>query len=275
MKQSVTISIRGTAYYSAPKLFKDGALVKGQGLSLRHEKNNPHDVNAVAVHVQKTGHKLGHIPRDYSEKYALLLGQGGINNVTVASASNNGRQVVVHVTIVYDSSLESDFYYPWLIDFIEASGVYAIRNNITGRLYIGSSKNLKKRIVKHFSDLRLGIHHNGYLQDDYVQYGVSAFEAKVLEFCGSDSILKNESRLISEYVKIGRDLYNLTNDGQGCGYKATRTSASTSISDRARIQYRVDYSGSRGIGSGCLGMVFILALSLVTPVIFSVYFMVA
>ena len=49
--------------------------------------------------------------------------------------------------------------------------VYAIRHNITKRMYIGVSKNPKKRIKSHLSALRGGRHNVELMQKDFYKYG--------------------------------------------------------------------------------------------------------
>ena len=40
------------------------------------------------------------------------------------------------------------------------SGVYLIRNKLNGKNYIGSSKDIRKRINQHFRELNQNNHHN-------------------------------------------------------------------------------------------------------------------
>jgi group I intron endonuclease len=61
-------------------------------------------------------------------------------------------------------------------------GVYAVRNTVTGKLYIGAG-NLENRRRDHFSKLWSGCHQNRYLQRDADQYGVEAMDFFVLEYC--------------------------------------------------------------------------------------------
>lgn len=105
MKQSTTISLKGTSYYSAPDLLSRGALSPGTALSLRHEKNNSHDANAVAIHIRATGAKLGHIPKEYAPKYASLVDQGKIIEAKINSFASGRSRPAIHVTITYDSSV--------------------------------------------------------------------------------------------------------------------------------------------------------------------------
>lgn len=59
--------------------------------------------------------------------------------------------------------------------------VYAIKNKSSGKMYIGSSIQPKKRETQHFSNLRNSRHPNNYLQNAFVKYGENDFEWVILE----------------------------------------------------------------------------------------------
>lgn len=63
-----------------------------------------------------------------------------------------------------------------------SSGIYKIENILTGKYYVGSSVDIKKRWNKHLSQLRKGTHPNKHLQSSYNKYGEDAFKFEVLEF---------------------------------------------------------------------------------------------
>ena len=62
------------------------------------------------------------------------------------------------------------------------SGVYIITNTLTGKKYIGSSKDIIKRLVRHKSDLKNNLHYNRELQRDYLEYGEEYFTFKTKYF---------------------------------------------------------------------------------------------
>ncbi len=47
-----------------------------------------------------------------------------------------------------------------MAEFPAASGIYAIRNVLNGKVYVGSAVNLKKRQIQHWADLVAGRHFN-------------------------------------------------------------------------------------------------------------------
>jgi group I intron endonuclease len=63
------------------------------------------------------------------------------------------------------------------------SGIYKITCVPTGKIYIGSSKNLSRRVRRHFSKLSVNTHKNRYLQSAVDKYGLDSFRVDILEFC--------------------------------------------------------------------------------------------
>jgi group I intron endonuclease len=102
------------------------------------------------------------------------------------------------------------------------SGIYAIRNRIDGRAYIGSSYDIESRKTKHLWQLRKGAHHNVFLQRAYDKYGEGSISFDILEYCHRDNLLQKEQR----YLDQEENLYNIC-DKAGAGPGATSHSSST------------------------------------------------
>jgi group I intron endonuclease len=68
------------------------------------------------------------------------------------------------------------------------AGIYAIRNKINGKLYIGSTINFKQRWQQHKSNLKNNRHHSQILQNAWNKYGEDAFE-----FCVVQEVLDIET----------------------------------------------------------------------------------
>lgn len=64
-----TIPLAGYRHHEAPKLWN--ALKRGQALTLRRERLNPHDEKAVAI--DWIDHQLGYLPRHQNQLAADLL----------------------------------------------------------------------------------------------------------------------------------------------------------------------------------------------------------
>lgn len=88
------------------------------------------------------------------------------------------------------------------------SCVYCCVNKINGKVYVGSSKSLKKRIPKHKYRLNLNKHENAHLQAAYNKYGKDAFVWYIIEECLEERLLEREGYYI--------DLYGCAN--RECGY---------------------------------------------------------
>lgn len=66
-------------------------------------------------------------------------------------------------------------------DLTNKWGIYKILNTQNGKFYIGSSKNLRKRLYEHFRELNLGIHPNKHLQGAWTKYGKEGFKFHILK----------------------------------------------------------------------------------------------
>lgn len=64
---------------------------------------------------------------------------------------------------------------------MRASGIYEIKNTITGKSYIGSGLDCGRRWWMHRSMLNLGKHHSRKLQGSWNKHGEAAFEFLVVE----------------------------------------------------------------------------------------------
>jgi DNA-binding XRE family transcriptional regulator len=87
--------------------------------------------------------------------------------------------------------------------------VYSIRNTITGRCYIGGTRDTTLRWHNHRSRLRRGIHGNAALQADWLHYGETAFAFASIEPCSDVSdLLAAEQRWIAHYAATTQGAYN-------------------------------------------------------------------
>lgn len=65
----------------------------------------------------------------------------------------------------------------------EKASIYVLRCGPNGRVYVGSAKDGKKRILGHFKSLIAGNHVNSYLQRAFNKYGREAFTNEIVEVC--------------------------------------------------------------------------------------------
>lgn len=93
---------------------------------------------------------------------------------------------------------------------IKIRGIYAIRNLINGKVYIGKSLYMNKRKAAHLSELRKGIHGNEPLQRSFDKHGENNFEFDVLVH---DNSMSDEE--LYELERIYILLFNTTSHGVG------------------------------------------------------------
>ena len=77
-------------------------------------------------------------------------------------------------------------------------GIYCLINTLNNKMYIGQSSNIKKRIAKHFYNLKNNKHFNVHLQDAYNKYGSTVFIHQILEECKKDNLNDREIYWITE-----------------------------------------------------------------------------
>ena len=101
----------------------------------------------------------------------------------------------------------------------KSSGVYEIQNGITGRMYVGSSVNIRERGVQHVRDLNKGVHRCKHLQHAWNKYGSGSFVFVVLELCEVNRLVSQENAwMVSRNVfKNGYNTY--TSSATGRGYR--------------------------------------------------------
>lgn len=78
-------------------------------------------------------------------------------------------------------------------------GIYVIRNAVSGRVYVGSSLNIRRRIKSHLKLLRKGKHHSPRLQHSWDRHGEGVFVyEKLEEVASADDLVPREQFWIDE-----------------------------------------------------------------------------
>lgn len=79
------------------------------------------------------------------------------------------------------------------------SGIYIIRCKLTGRVYVGSSKNVNSRLNHHISSLRGSRHASWKLQEAWYEHGEDNFEFLLLEEVLEPELSLFEQKYIDEF----------------------------------------------------------------------------
>lgn len=91
------------------------------------------------------------------------------------------------------------------------TGIYAIRNLVNGKLYVGSARRLSQREAQHFRHLALGTHHSIKLQRAWAKYSSAAFVFEVLEEIHDESqLLPLEQKWLDHFQAATHRGYNVS-----------------------------------------------------------------
>ena len=94
-----------------------------------------------------------------------------------------------------------------------ASAIYAIVNNVTHDMYVGSAVAVNRRWNRHLHDLRKNVHACTHLQNAYVKYGADAFDWEIVQF------VENKIDLIpceQFWIDFFRPVYNKRKIATSC-----------------------------------------------------------
>jgi group I intron endonuclease len=125
---------------------------------------------------------------------------------------------------------------------LKGSGVYRITNTETGKIYIGSSVNLRKRCYEHFRLLGLNKHHCTHLQNSFNTYGIDKFIVETIEQVDIEGLNLEER----DKKLLAREQYWL--DATKC-YKSDIGYNSSSLADKVSMTPETRAK----IGAGRLG----------------------
>lgn len=107
-------------------------------------------------------------------------------------------------------------------DILNKPGVYAIKNIVTGKIYIGSSKRCRNRLWEHNNTLSKNTHSSTILQRSFNKYGPDSFIYYIIEYCALEDIRKKEKEYITLYKTTDRQYgYNLVEVTDTGGYVYT------------------------------------------------------
>lgn len=115
------------------------------------------------------------------------------------------------------------------------SAIYGIKSKTTGKQYIGATKHLQRRLMKHFNELKFGRHRAKQLQKDYNLYGMDDFE--IIVYVNNPSNLLEEEKNLQLKLTID-NLYNEKISGNYIHPDYREKLANSNKSTHKTIEYR-------------------------------------
>jgi group I intron endonuclease len=111
------------------------------------------------------------------------------------------------------------------MEILNKPGIYLIYNLANQRVYVGQSRNVRKRFSRHRGSLLLGNHKNPHLQSAFNHYGEDKFVFRSVEYCEIENLTEREEYWIGQFNSMNRNRgYNLvrakTNGGHSEETKA-------------------------------------------------------
>lgn len=114
--------------------------------------------------------------------------------------------------------------------FPSTRGVYVICNTINLKRYIGSSVDIKGRLLTHYNDLLKNKHHNKHLQSAVNKYGIENFYPSVLDHYSEYPLHEVEMNLIDGLKTFSRNFgYNIAVPGKPPSLKGVPKTQSHNI----------------------------------------------
>ena len=112
------------------------------------------------------------------------------------------------------------------------SGIYLWKNENNGKLYVGSSQDLARRLKQYYNFNFLTKYSNMNINKALLKYGYSSFSLYILEYCdGStkENIIKREQY----YIDLLKPEYNILKiAGSSLGFKHTEESLAKMIGEK-------------------------------------------
>lgn len=93
---------------------------------------------------------------------------------------------------------------------LASSGIYAIRNVVNGKMYVGSAINIQRRWSQHKWELVRDMHHSAKLQSSWNKHGEEAFVFYVIEMVQDvKQLISREQHWIDSMGAYGTNGYNM------------------------------------------------------------------
>ncbi len=128
-------------------------------------------------------------------------------------------------------------------------GVYAIEHNVSGRKYVGSSKDIATRFRDHLRDLKKNKHHSDRLQNAWNKYGAEAFSFRILVECPESQLRAVEQEWINSHQRD--ELFNVSMFANRIDWnvdtraKMSRVSIGRIMSETTRAKIGIAFKGKK------------------------------
>lgn len=114
--------------------------------------------------------------------------------------------------------------------------VYGIKSKTTNKIYIGSTKHIQERLMKHFNELFHNRHTNKRLQIDFNKYGFSDFDIIIYDNNINTNLIEKEKEV---QISIGIDnIYNEKISGYWVTEELRKIKSNTSKASHKTKEYR-------------------------------------
>ncbi len=92
--------------------------------------------------------------------------------------------------------------------YIKDSGIYALHNNVSNKIYVGSARCISRRWHEHIKNLRNNTHKNLHLQSSWNYHKEISFDFYILEFVEFDKLIIREQFWLDKILK-SFEVYNI------------------------------------------------------------------
>lgn len=124
--------------------------------------------------------------------------------------------------------------------------IYRITCTENNKVYIGQTKNKRKRIDEHKYDLRHNIHHSIYMQRAFNKYGEKSFKFEIIEECSEFDVDEKECYWIKKYNSTNKNYgYNSESGGNKNKILSKETKSKLSIKGKNRYITHYKYINSK------------------------------
>lgn len=271
-RQTVTTQVRGLFYNGGLEAIRQGYVKEGDFLILNREVESPFGKQTTSVCLRSRERaKIGYVPRGLSPRLSRIIDCG----VTVEARVSAIRSTTVRGRASFKMSMTLMVLGEWpslravAIDqqsqaAAGITGVYCLGNVSEMRYYIGSARDIGKRLDDHHEALVSGLHDNQLLMDAWNRTPPEFWMAAVLEITSLAERTAREAAWIRKNRTFGAG-YNQTSDG-GAGLGVGGIPSEVSSAQAATTRLVNNVAPTRKVlptrKSGCLSSILFVGLAL-------------